>query len=196
MYNEMVTEFKDMIYTLNENIVEAKLQLLKGLDTVTKNYLALKDLHEKKKKAIKKTVVREFIQTVRISLCITSPATRKCFATPQANPNQRGMSRSSILQPVQHESLSSPKIVILKQKDCIHERFAFMKELTSNLASLATLQDQHSGPMKLDSQLLKGKRGSTMNAMGEDYFNEKSSHCTTINELAYTLCISAYENFV
>lgn len=181
VYNEMVVDFREMIYNLNENIVESKLQLLKGVDTMTRNFIALKEVNEKKKKAIKRGVVREFIQTVSIPLCITSPSTRKQFSSaPPVTPNSKNMSKS-MLQPVQHESLASTKLVILKQKDCIHERFAFMKELTSNLASLATLQDQHLVPSKLDSQLVKGKRGTTINP-GDDYFNEKGSHCSTISE--------------
>ena len=111
----MVQEFKDVSLDLNNNIIETKLQLLKGLDSIRRNCAVLKEIYEKKKRAIKKTLIQEFIQTVTIPLCITSPSTRKHF------------------QPKPGKTLnnSSEKIVLVNQKECTHERFSFMKDLAS-----------------------------------------------------------------
>ena len=115
LFEEMVQEFKAVSVHLNNSIIETKLQLLKGLDSIRRNCAVLKDIYEKKKKAIKKTLIREFIQTVTIPLCITSPSTRKN------------------LQPKTGKVLvnTSEKIILVNQKECNHERFSFMKDLAS-----------------------------------------------------------------
>ena len=111
----MIYEFKAVNLDLNNSIIETKLQLLKGLDLIRRNCIMLKDIYEKKKKIINKTLIREFIQTVTIPLCITSPSTRKYLQSKMAKVSMN----------------SNEKIILVNQKECNHERFSFIKDLAS-----------------------------------------------------------------
>ena len=111
----MIYEFKVVNIDLNNSIIETKLQLLKGLDSIRRNCTKLKDIYENKKKIIKKILIREFIQNAIIPLCITSPSTRKYF---QSKIGKVSMN-------------SSEKIILINQKECNHERFSFIKDLAS-----------------------------------------------------------------
>jgi hypothetical protein len=118
----MFQEFNELAMRLDYSISTTKLQLLKAFDTLKRNIEHIKDINEKKKKAIKRTYIREFVLSVRISLCLTSPSTMK-----QLGANQKAFSRKGGPQiPDRIE------ITARDEKGCIHERFAIIRELAAS----------------------------------------------------------------
>ena len=121
----MFEDFKLMAEQLDFSISTTKLQLLKGLDNLKRSCKALHEVNEKKMKAIKKTTVREFIKTIKIQLCITSPSTMK---------NLEGKAKSSTKKKSSTTTTIPEKIEITlrDEKGCIHERFAIIRELAAS----------------------------------------------------------------
>ena len=107
---------------LEFSISTTKLQLLKAHDALLRNFAALNDVNDKKKKAIKKSLVREFIKATKIPLCITSPSTTKTIG-------------ASVKSSVRRSTTTGPEkieVTIRDEKGCIHERFAIIRELAAS----------------------------------------------------------------
>mmetsp|Transcript_39057 Transcript_39057/g.34741 ORF Transcript_39057/g.34741 Transcript_39057/m.34741 type:complete len:425 (-) Transcript_39057:1022-2296(-) len=161
LYLEMLQDFKRLATHLDFSISTTKLQLLKALDTLKRNCTALYEVNEKKRKAIKKTYIREFIKTVKIPLCITSPSTMKNLGAQP--PSKKGDKKSSTIP-------DKIEITVRDEKGCIHERFAIIRELAANGGVLGGM-----GP-RSHSKSMSGSVGS------DDIFNESNYHCDTIDE--------------
>jgi len=129
LYREVFEDFKKMSGALDYSISTTKLQLLIALDALKRNYSSLYEVNEKKKKAIKKALVRDFIKTTKISLCITSPSTARTLGAGMGKVAPR---KSTTITSA--EKAIPDKIVIntRDEKGCIHERFAIIRELAAS----------------------------------------------------------------
>jgi hypothetical protein len=119
-----LAEFKELSVELDYTISVTKLQLLRALDALKRNYASLKELNEKKRKAIKKSYIREFIRNLKIQLCITSPQTLKSLGTPQIKSKDSKDKKSGVSDQIE--------VTIRDEKGCIHERFAIIRELAAS----------------------------------------------------------------
>ncbi len=124
LYKEVFEEFKLMTEKLDKSISTIKLQLLKALDNLKRNCKALHEVNEKKMRALKKTIVREFIKTIQIPLCITTPETMKNLED-HTKVNDKRKSSATTTTPEKIE------ITCTNEKGCLHERFAIIKELAA-----------------------------------------------------------------
>jgi hypothetical protein len=120
LYSEIFSEFQALTEKLDYSISSVKLQLLKAHDTLKKNCSMLNEINEKKKKAIKKTIIREFIKDTKIPLCITSPSTMKVITNAQKSAKKPANIPDKI------------EITMRDEKGCIHERFAIIRELAAS----------------------------------------------------------------
>lgn len=121
LYQEIFTDFQKMATNLDFSISTTKLQLLKAYDALTRNFSALDEVNEKKKKAIKKSLIRDFIKSAKIPLCITSPSTTKTLGAAT-----KGNAKKSTSIPEKVE------VTVRDEKGCIHERFAIIRELAAS----------------------------------------------------------------
>jgi len=123
LYKEIFEDFKQMADQLDISISTIKLQLLKALDNLKRNCKALEEVNEKKKKALKKTFVREFIKNVKIPLCITSPETMKNLEDHTKNDKKKSSATTTTPERIE--------ITCTDEKGCMHERFAIIRELAA-----------------------------------------------------------------
>ena len=121
LYQEMFTDFQKMANNLDFSISTTKLQLLKAYDALKRNFSALDEVNEKKKKAIKKSLIRDFIKSAKIPLCITSPSTTRTLGA--ATKGLSNKKSTSIPEKVE--------VTVRDEKGCIHERFAIIRELAA-----------------------------------------------------------------
>lgn len=122
LYQEMFTDFQKMATNLDFSISTTKLQLLKAYDALKRNFSALDEVNEKKKKAIKKSLIRDFIKSAKIPLCVTSPSTTRSLG----NATKGTSAKKSTTIPEKVE------VTVRDEKGCIHERFAIIRELAAS----------------------------------------------------------------
>ena len=121
----MFEDFKQLAIQLDFSISTTKLQLLKALDNLKRSCKNLNEVNEKKLKVLKKTSVRDFIKTMRIPLCITSPSTMKNLE----NNAKKTMKKKTSLTTTIPDKI---EITLRDEKGCIHERFAIIRELAAS----------------------------------------------------------------
>lgn len=120
----MFQDFHELALRLDMAISTTKLQLLKSLDNLRRNIENVREINEKKRRAIKKTYIREFVMSVKISLCLTSPSSMKQLGNP--------LKTGSIAQKNRTQIPEKIEITPRDEKGCIHERFAIIRELAAS----------------------------------------------------------------
>lgn len=129
LYQEIFQDFKTIASKLDFSISSIKLQLLRAYDALNRNYVSLKEVNEKKKKAIKKAMVRDFIKQTKIHLCITSPSTARTLGNSYKAPNSK---KGSMIPGSDKPLPDKIELNIRDEKGCIHERFAIIRELAAS----------------------------------------------------------------
>ena len=126
LYCEMYGDFEKVAQQLDLTMSKTKLQLLKGLEALKKRYASLENLNEKKRKALKKSFVREFIRMIKIPLCVTSPSTMKSLVSEEQAQQRSSLKKSTTIP-------DKITLILKNEEGCIHERFALARELASSI---------------------------------------------------------------
>lgn len=116
----MMEEFKGLTERLDLSVSTIKLQLLKASDIVKAKSAYLNEVKKDRNNALRRENVWEFIKSLRLPICVTSPSTMGSFFKEAAKNNPK------------KSKLFSDKIEVLLRSDkgCIHDQFSIMKELT------------------------------------------------------------------
>lgn len=185
LFEEIVLEFEQSSSSLNEKIAEMKLQLFRGIDTIRKNFSALEELYEKKAKALKRSKIRECIQTISIPLCITSPKIKRALnaklgmGLSKNKPNDK-TSTSGRNASLNSSTVTAPeeKIEMGPQDTCLHRNLPLVKELSENLFFFVGLDASKTSKKSDASQRSRGKTTDVQ----EDLISDKLCHCASISQ--------------
>lgn len=175
----MVAEFKGSIFQLSQNIFEAKLQLMNGVEKMRRSYQESRKLNDKKKRMIKLSLVKEFINSVCLPLCVTNAAARQEIFDE--------IPKSS--EPLDKKLMNKgQKILIVPQEDCVHKLSPQNPNLNGGKKqqAMSTMSfNQKNLTSSLNSALIKGVRREVAFERTESVASQDSisrSHFTTVNE--------------
>ena len=104
LFSEIVKELRATVVRLIEKIRLNKMVYLRGLEMLKKRISIHKDITVKKHLAFQRHNIRDFLQDIRVPVCVRCPI------------NPKG----------QHK-----KITIVNQKECIHGRLSLVNDLGS-----------------------------------------------------------------
>lgn len=108
LFSDMVYELNDIFSRLFEKMHNNKIQLLRGIDSLRRKNEQMRDVNHKKCKALHRLLIRDFLNTAKLSLCLRFPT----------NP------------------LPEDKLAIQNQRECIVGKLAFINELTSKFCDV------------------------------------------------------------
>ena len=120
LYQEIFGELKSRAENLDTNLSSIKLQLFDAKEILKSKNERLSEVDKERAKALKRDNIWDFIKSLRIPVCITSPST---MGSMLKDAYKNNANKSKLLS-------DNIEVHLRGNKGCIHDQFSIMRELT------------------------------------------------------------------